>query len=89
MNVVTLPQGVLAKVTWTSQDGRMGRDDRRSRCIGRYTEGEAESTVEATGVTAVATTGVAMTTGSCCMDASGKSVLGTGPHRCECIERTC
>ena len=57
MNVVTLPQGILAKVTWTSNDGRMGRDDRRSRCFERYTE--AESTGEATGDMAGATTGVA------------------------------
>ena len=35
---------------------------------------------EPAGDTAVATTGVAMTTGRCCMDASGKSVLGTGPQ---------
>ena len=78
LNVLILPQGVLAKVIWTSQDGMMGRDDRRSRRFERYTE--AESTGEATGDTAVATTGVAMSTGCCCMDASGKSVLGTGPQ---------
>ena len=74
--------GILAKVMWTSQDGMMGRDDRRSRCFERYTE--AESTGEATGVMAMATTGVAMTTGRCCMDASGKAYWELG-LRCECI----
>ena len=69
LNVLILPQGVLAKVTWTSQDGRMGRYDRRSRRFERYTE--AESTGEATGDTAVATTGVAMTTAARCMAKDG------------------
>ena len=53
-------QGILAKLHVTSQDGMMGRDDRRSRCLGRRTE--AESTEEATGDTVEATTGVARTT---------------------------
>ena len=65
LNVLILPQGVLAKVTWTSQDGRMGHDGRRSRCFGRRTE--AGSTGDAAGETAVATTGVATTTAARCM----------------------
>ena len=50
----------------------MGRDDQRSRCFGRRTD--AESTGEATGDTAVATTGVAMTTAARCMAKDGVTV---------------
>ena len=46
-----------------SQDGRMGHDGRRSSCFGRRID--AESTGEVASETAVATTGVAMTTGRC------------------------
>ena len=65
MHVVILPQGVLAKFMWTSQDGRMGHDGRRSRCFGRRTE--AGSTGDAAGDTMEATTGVARTAGRCSM----------------------
>ena len=62
MNVVILHKAfckIARDILVTSQDGMMGRDDRRSRYFGRRTD--AESTGEATGDTAVATTGVAMT----------------------------
>ena len=69
----------------------MGRDDRRSRCFGRRTD--AESTGDAAGDTAVATTGVARTTAARCMttdgvqkrlgrEATSKKCIGTAPDLC-------
>ena len=78
MNVVILHKA-FCKIHVTSQDGMMGRDDRRSRCFGRRTD--AESTGEATGDTAVATTGVAMTTAARCMAKDGVHGLGQSSAR--------